>query len=186
MGTVLLRVAVRSAVQQVAEGWNLLALPVRPADPRPASVYPSALSGAFTFGMGAGYTPVETLQTARGYWVKFPAAGDILLTGEVAGIDTIGVDVGWNLVGAMSSDLRAADVVTVPPGIIASSWFGFSGGAYSAADSLRQGMGYWVKCSQPGLMILDTGVGAAASEAPAIRPHPSVPAAAGGRKTYGQ
>jgi hypothetical protein len=45
-------------------------------------------------------------------------------------------------------------IETEPSGIIISSFFGYESG-YSAVDTLFPGKAYWVKVSQPGILILE-------------------------------
>ena len=60
----------------------------------------------------------------------------------------------------MSSPIAAADVRTEPPGILTSGFFSYTSGAgYVTADTLRPGLGYWVKSSGAGaLIVADTNV----------------------------
>ena len=77
-------------------------------------------------------------------------------------IDTIEVSTGWNIIGALSngeinglsSGVTLDLIITDPPGIITSPFYGFNPGAsYYQADSLKRGNGYWVKVSQNGKII---------------------------------
>jgi len=69
--------------------------------------------------------------------------------------DTIAVERGWNIVGSLSSPFLVADVLSDPPGIISSDFFGYdAGGSYAIADSIAPGGAYWVKIGQVGRLIL--------------------------------
>lgn len=65
------------------------------------------------------------------------------------GQKTIALNKGWNNIGALSNGLPADELTVDPPGIIASSYFGYNGG-YFAATELEAGLGYWVKTTEAG------------------------------------
>ena len=66
--------------------------------------------------------------------------------------DTLDVAPDWNLIGAPST-MSLDQVRSEPPGIIISSYFGYSSSGYSANDTLKKGRGYWVRTSQAGLIV---------------------------------
>ncbi|MGA9115400.1 MAG: SBBP repeat-containing protein [Bacteroidota bacterium] len=154
-----------SAVRIQAEqglGWRLLSLPVGVTCPM---VMP------LSFGFNGSYVRTDTLENGRGYWKKLTDSL-VSFTGFFLPSDTIGVGTGWTLVGSVSVPIRAAAVRTLPDSIIRTSFFGYGGG-YTVADSLKPGFGYWVKTSQPGLLILEGG---SAGRNPVPPPHPAPPA----------
>lgn len=136
----------------VRNGWNLVSLPVSAANAATSEVFPTAASPAFEFTSN-GYSPVDTLRTGAGYWLKFNAVQDVIVTGGRRATDSIHVNAGWNLVGSISAPVPAAAVVAVPSDIIASPFVGFDSG-YVPSDTLLPGSGYWVKCNAPGVLIL--------------------------------
>jgi uncharacterized protein (TIGR02145 family) len=72
-----------------------------------------------------------------------------VLTSTGFGQKTIALNKGWNNIGALSNGLPADELTVDPPGIIASSYFGYNGG-YFAATELEIGLGYWVKTTEAG------------------------------------
>ncbi len=138
----------------VTVGWNLLSLDRRPPDPRPTVLYPQATSNAFTYQ--AGYVSADTLVPGVGFWLKFPAPFDIVMTGDSVRAETLAVQAGWNMIGGTSQAVALSSVTTEPPGIIISQFFGYKGG-YTVADSLLPRKGYWVKVSAPGTMLVQPG-----------------------------
>jgi hypothetical protein len=132
--------------------WNMVSVPVHAADTRKSILFPSAVSHAFTF-RGNGYVEEDSLQVGRGYWLKFPAAETVAVTGVPIRVKEIPVHTGWNMVGAIASPTAVTDVTTDPPNIISSQFFGYRSG-YKVADTLFPGRGYWVKVSQAGTLIL--------------------------------
>ncbi len=137
----------------VAAGWNLISLPVRIDAPVKDSLFPTAISPAFHFSNG--YTAAATLDGAMGFWLKFPAPETIAVAGAGRFNDTVALRKGWNLVGGISTTVAAGNIVTIPPGLVASGYFRFTpDSGYSGADTLRPGRGYWVKASGPGTLLL--------------------------------
>lgn len=134
----------------VAEGWNLLSVPVLAADMSKDALFPTSTSNAFMFD--GGYQIAETLENGAGYWLKFAAAENVSVSGMQ---NNMPVDVvqGWNLIGPFDMSVMVADITTMPAGIISSNFFGFENG-YTAADELMPGMGYWIKVSDAGELML--------------------------------
>jgi hypothetical protein len=135
----------------VTQGWNLVSLPVYSDTPEVEKIFPSAASRAYTFY--AGYRKADTLSTASGYWLKFDAAQSVPFSGQPAQTDTAYVHANWNLVGGASFGVDSSAIVCVPNGIIKSSFYSYNG-AYQPSMVLEPGVGYWVKCSAPGMLIL--------------------------------
>ena len=62
------------------------------------------------------------------------------------------VNAGWNMIGAITT-IQASAVITVPPGIIVSPFYGFNtGSGYYVATTLQMGQGYWVKVNGAGII----------------------------------
>jgi hypothetical protein len=140
---------------QLSEGWNLVANPL--TDPVggdsvhalfPTSVYPYV----FEFG-GGGYERRSILANGRGYWGKFPAPISQSMEGMPRRADSVHVVPGWNIVGTISCPVDTESIVSVPPGIRSSVWFGYGAG-YSPSASLVPGRGYWVKSNAAGTFVL--------------------------------
>jgi uncharacterized protein (TIGR02145 family) len=78
----------------------------------------------------------------------------ILFTHPVLPQDTIQVSKGWNNIGSLGTGASPELLLTEPPGIITTSFYGYSPGAgYQASDTLRRGLGYWIKVSGDGIII---------------------------------
>jgi hypothetical protein len=146
-------------------GWNLLSLPVEPADDSVAMLFPAALSPAYAFVASHGYTARNTLDIGTGYWLKFGSDQTVDLTGIPRDQDTISVRAGWNMIGALLAPVAAATLTSIPPGIIASDVYEYAG-TYSAVDTLRAGSGYWLKVNQDGELVLTAASGGRAHAAP--------------------
>ncbi len=135
------------------DGWNMVAVPLTVGDMRKATIYPMALSPAFAFIQGSGYTQKDTLANGVGYWMKFGSAGSISLAGTEITRDTIDLVPGWGLIGGISSTVDTGSVVQIPTGILHSAFFYYHG-TYTPTDSLRPGEAYWVKSGGNGRLII--------------------------------
>ena len=134
--------------------WNMLSLPLLVSDARKSSVFPTAVSDAFSYSPGAGYQQRDTLENGVGYWLKFTSQQDISITGQVVLRETVSVATGWNMIGTVSEPIPASMIQEVPSGVVSSSFYGYNSG-YIAADTLMPARSYWVKASQNGMLILD-------------------------------
>jgi len=135
-------------------GWDMISLPRVVADPSANTLFPTANSSVFAFE-GSSYVPKDSLKKGVGYWIRFSATAEGYFSGQAITSDTIDVGEGWNLIGTLTDTLTTAnDIVSDPPGIIVSSFFGFTLSSYSVATVLEPGKAYWVKVSQAGKLIL--------------------------------
>jgi hypothetical protein len=142
----------------VRQGWNVVSIPIVTGDPRKTSVFPTAISHAFSYLQGSGYRIADTLLNGLAFWIKFPLAQNVILHGLPIAADTLSVVSGWNFVGSITDAIDTAAILTVPTGIRGSVFFEYNG-SYSISDSLRAGAGYWVKMNSPGVMILPSPLG---------------------------
>jgi hypothetical protein len=159
----------------ISAGWNMVASPVQ----KPAGqdsvlqLYPnSQFPYAFAFSTASGYFQSRTMANGRGYWAKFGGAETNNITGEPVFAYELPVTAGWNMVGTVSYAVDTASIVSFPPFLKASNWFGFSGG-YSPATALQPGSAYWVKSSGDGVFYVasDCTPGPVAGQtSPAIAP----------------
>ena len=135
----------------VAEGWNMISLPIDVINAAKNHLYPMATSDAFGYD-GSGYAPSETLFVARGYWMRFLNDTSVQFVGRERLADTITVTDGWNLLGSSFDSLAVDSIETVPTGILLSKFF-FYEGTYTVADELMRGKAFWVK-TNAGILIL--------------------------------
>ncbi|MGA9115740.1 MAG: endonuclease/exonuclease/phosphatase family protein [Bacteroidota bacterium] len=135
------------------EEWNLVSLPLDVSDPRPASVFPQAISNAYRFEAAQGYVAEDSLREGAGYWLKFDAVDTVAITGNLRPSDTLQVAAGWNLMGSVSDTVPAGSVASIPPGIILTEFYEFNG-SYIPASALLPGRAYWVKTSSEGFIVL--------------------------------
>ncbi len=135
----------------VREKWNMVSLPLRVTDRRKIILFPAAPGGAYTFA--GGYTLYDTLETGRGYWLKFDEDDSVSITGKKFSTDTVGCAEGWNMLGSVSDPVPVTAVASIPGGIVTSGFYGYDG-SYQLSDTLEPGRGYWVKLSEAGTLIV--------------------------------
>jgi plastocyanin len=141
-------------VVKMLPGWNMVSIPVLTPVNYTSTLFPTAISSAFSYQ--GSYTQQTILTMGLGYWLKFNDSPAVSINGFTVLSDTVDVQNGWNMVGSISDPLAKTTVTSLPPGIINSNFFGFNG-AYYSADTLRPGLGYWVKVNQLGKLILSSG-----------------------------
>lgn len=137
--------------------WNLLSLPLTVEDSSKAAVFATAISYAFAFDRTAGYVRRDTLDHGIGYWLKFPSAQNVSITGMLRREDTVLVHAGWNMIGSISYPVDTSLIIQIPAGIVISRYFEFAG-TYLPTDVLQPAKGYWIKTSQGGKLVLQSSV----------------------------
>jgi uncharacterized protein (TIGR02145 family) len=79
------------------------------------------------------------------------------LSSSIIAQDTVQVKGGWNIVGSVKAGAVPDVLSTIPPGIIITTFYGYSPGAgYQQTDTLGKGLGYWVKVNADGILIFNT------------------------------
>lgn len=135
----------------MAEGWNMVSVGVLAPDMTATTLFSGANSSVY--GYNNGYVVTPTLANGFGYWVRYPATATFNISGSEVPGSTINVAAGWNMIGPYMYNIPVEEVITVPTGIINSSFFGFNNG-YVLATTLEKGKGYWVRVSQAGTMSM--------------------------------
>ncbi|HTK82480.1 MAG TPA: T9SS type A sorting domain-containing protein [Bacteroidota bacterium] len=138
-----------------ADSWNMLSLPVKVIDNQKANLFPQAVSAAFSYSSAGGYQPQTNLLNGVGYWIKFSGSNATSINGTYLASETLSVQNGWNMVGGPSCLFPTSAVIAVGT-TISSPFFAYTTG-YSASDTLRPGLAYWVKCTGAGQIIIDCG-----------------------------
>lgn len=133
-------------------GWNLISLPLVVPDNRRQVLFPTATSEAFSYN--GGYVLNFTLENGKGYWLKFSSSQNIDIAGLPIATDTINVQSKWNMIGPFTYPIAANSIIQVPEGNIISKFYSYNG-RYLEADTLKPGIGYWVKVRQNGKLILN-------------------------------
>lgn len=158
------------AVNPINAGWNMVSLPVTPENFNKDTIFQSngiPCSSSMAFSYQSGYVAQSILQVGTGYWLKFSAPYSIEILGDDRPQDSVNAVIGWNMIGVPSYPVAVASIVSVPPGIINGSFFGYKHG-YIVPDSLLPMQGYWVKTSATGKLVLgqpDTAISSKVSSA---------------------
>ncbi len=150
----------------LSPGWNLISIPVQPADASIASVL-SGISGSYSVLWGypdqawkvydpndsAGST-LSTMEPGKGYWIKMTSAKTLSVSGPTPSA-SLPLLSGWNLVGYNGPSADAAFALSslsslqLAWGYPAGSWqFYAPQNAQNTLTRLRRGAGYWVRASQ--------------------------------------
>ncbi|MBI3193620.1 MAG: hypothetical protein HYZ34_04010 [Ignavibacteriae bacterium] len=137
----------------VSQGWNLISLPIEPAQSSVTELFPNAVSKAFYYD--GQYIAMDTLRPEIGYWLKFAQSETIMLTGKQISCHVFTLRSGWNLIGTPGEQVGVNDLKTSPEGILATGFYGYDSIGYTIVDdSLLPGHGYWVKSRQRGTMLI--------------------------------
>ncbi len=148
----------------IRKGWNLLSLPVRPANPHWRMVYPRAINIPFWFSQNQ-YQASENLQVGYGYYVKYSDSVDR----QIAGVRLLRIDRndnvllydGWNTIGGLSVPVSIERIQFENYG--AEPLPQRVGGVYKyepdrgfmEVSELTPGLGYWIKIRGRGYLKLE-------------------------------
>jgi flagellar hook assembly protein FlgD len=108
-----------------------------------------------------GYQGRDTMGNGIGYWGRFPATITNPITGTPLTRDSMSVCTGWNMVGSISNVVDTSTIVSVPPGIRAGNWFGYSAG-YIVVTQITPGKAYWIKANANGKFVMANPLAGAA------------------------
>ncbi|MBI5733297.1 T9SS type A sorting domain-containing protein [Candidatus Jorgensenbacteria bacterium] len=149
-------------VYSLHSGWNMMSVPIGLDDYSKSTLFPEANSSAF--GYNNTYIVKETLNVGYGYWLKFNGTPSISLTGSPITTDTFDVQQRWNMIGSITYPVPVLNITSDPPGIVTSAFYTYNGSSYETTDTIKPGVGYWVKVTQVGKLILaNSGVAIAAN-----------------------
>lgn len=141
-------------------GWNLVGLPLYPANPKRDSVFGIFSSNYSLFGFSNGnYISVDSVFLGRGYWLGLQDTMNFSISGMPVTVDSnIALSNGWNLVSHIYlKDLlrqslmvkRNNEIISldsaVSRGWVQSNLFKYSNStnSYFTIDTLDQFIGYW-------------------------------------------
>ena len=126
--------------------WNIFSIPVEADTMNTDDIFPNAVSPAY--GYSDGYNVEDTLRTGKGYWIRNSISEEINICGYKVS-NNIPVSPGWNLIGGYDMNIEVSTLTTSPGGILTSPFYGYNGGYYTA-DTLKKGVGYWIRSSEAG------------------------------------
>lgn len=140
---------------EVINGWNIASIPLLTYDMSVSALFDSDVSTSFSYNNG--YNNANILSNGVGYWIKFPADKNYLINGDILLNKEINVITGWNIIGPFEEKIPVSDLISDPPGLLASPFFGYENGYYSE-DTLLPGIGYWIKSNDTGKFYIDTNI----------------------------
>jgi len=135
-------------------GWNMVSVPVVPADTSRAAVFPPAdVVAVYTWNPGTKSYEVPTnIAPEVGYWVAVTEPKTITVTGTPKTTWTSSLTTGWNMVGSVYGDpVAVGALVDDPSGSILDSaiyWWNPVSKSYETATSIVEGQGYWAATTQ--------------------------------------
>ncbi|NWG27973.1 MAG: T9SS type A sorting domain-containing protein [Ignavibacteriaceae bacterium] len=139
------------------QGWQTLSVPVVVDDFAKTSVWPTADPNSYAYSFcGTGYVPEETLENGVGYYVKFNSPQDIFYAGEFLQQFETPVCAGWNIVGSLSEEVPVSTNVCLYPeeNSFESRFFIYRNG-YEEVNTIKPGMGYWIKVALSGSLLVN-------------------------------
>ena len=140
-------------------GWNLVSVPVIPADPSVAAVFPGTeVVYAWSASTGGYYMPAE-VEPSRGYWVAVVADTDIKVSGVPVYDWTAEVTAGWNLVGSVFGSVDFTEPDTEPSGTVEGFSYRWAPElpGYSLSTTIEPGMGHWIAATEDCVLTLSAG-----------------------------
>ncbi len=136
----------------LAAGWNMVSVPVVPADSSRAAVFPTAdVVAVYTWNPGAkSFGVPDFIEPEVGYWVAVTEGKTITVTGTPVTPETWTVHLyeGWNMIGGpySATAISKNDLYDGGAGALRSEYMYWwdPDGQYVDEDELEQGKGYWM------------------------------------------
>ncbi len=144
----------KNVIASVNPQWNIVSVPLRTNDMLYLSLFPGVASQAYAYS--AGYVSVSMLSNGTGYWMRFNNSANYTFSGYNWNPEQMIVSPGWNLVGPFDKDIPVSLILSSPPGIVNSSYYGYNAG-YFIPDTLKVGKGYWIRTSSAGYLYKASG-----------------------------
>jgi subtilisin family serine protease len=127
-------------------GWNMVSVPVIPADDAVSAVFPG-VAGIFTWNATSRNYYVPTIiEPDRAYWVAVTEDTTIIVCGIPIETRTIDITAGWNMIGSVNTTVSIADPNDDPDESIIppAYWWDPVSKSYITTTDIEPGKGYWV------------------------------------------
>ena len=124
-------------------GWNLVALPFMPSDPRPEMVFADSATrapvqvGPVWEWSGTGFRQASTIRAYSGLLVLVPTVKTITVTGFAMAQEAL-LQPGWNLIGPATKINPPVETK------LAGNFWGWDGRGFRAPEWLEPGTAYWI------------------------------------------
>ncbi|MGC8837031.1 MAG: hypothetical protein ACP5UM_01330, partial [Anaerolineae bacterium] len=167
-----------SVALSLGRGWNLVAFPVQPDDPRPEAVLGAVLGrvrlvltydcegGARTFypDLPPALNTLRALDAGHGYWVQMTEPVDVPVVGSPVPSDAaLPLCAGWNLVPYLGEGPLEPEAALSNLGARWDVVLGYEGAGLSyyrnlppqvnTLQALRPLHGYWLHVREPGVLV---------------------------------
>ncbi len=139
----------------VTQGWNMLSLPIDVVNHYYHILFPSAVTGTL-YRYAGSYIATDTVKNGNGYWLKFPAAATIYISGSDRTQCVIPLNAGWNMLGGPNCNVPLSSIIDPGGIIIPGTLYGYAG-SYITATSVDGTKGYWIKTNSAGTITISCG-----------------------------
>ncbi len=142
-------------------GWNMVSLPVVPANPYYKSVFPTALVAYSWNPATKSYAPVTNLEAGKGYWVAVSADAVATVVGSPVLSWTKSITAGWNMIGSVNAVVGISNPEDTPDNSVQkfTYWWNPATKSYLygfGTQAIEAGKGYWVAATASGSLTLST------------------------------
>jgi hypothetical protein len=127
-------------------GWNMVSVPVTPADNSTGTVFPE-VAGIFTWNATSrSYYEPTVIEPEKGYWVAVTENATITISGALIETWTTDIKAGWNMIGSVATNSSIADPNDDPDGSVIppAYWWDPESKSYVVTTDIEPGKGYWV------------------------------------------
>jgi uncharacterized caspase-like protein len=126
-------------------GWNMVSIPVTPADNSTGAVLPG-VAGVFAWNAASReYYEPAVIDTEKGYWVAVTEDTTITVNGTPVDTWTTDIKAGWNMIGSVNMTVSIADPNDNPDGSVIppAYWWDPESKSYVVTTDVEPGKGYW-------------------------------------------
>ena len=142
--------------QEYFLGWNLVGLPLITESNSYSSIFLHAVSNTlYKYISGIGYQSGETLEVGTGYWLRMSQNNTTTFSGTPVLETVLGLVEGWNLISGISFPVSINSIIDPSDLIVSNTIYGYNSG-YNPASEIVPGLGYWLRSSGEGEIILSS------------------------------
>ena len=137
-------------------GWNLVSVPVIPADPSVAAVFAGTEVVYAWNATAAGYYMPTEVEPHRGYWVAVMTDTIITVSGVPVHSWTAEMTGGWNLIGSVSESVDFSTPHTKPAGKVEAFSYRWDPDlpGYILSETIEPEMGHWIAATDACVLTL--------------------------------